>query len=48
VTGPKAFVIGHPVGHSRSPLIHGHWLREHGLSGSYERIDVPPAICPPS
>jgi shikimate dehydrogenase len=46
VSGPKAFVIGHPVGHSRSPLIHGHWLREHGLSGSYERIDVPPADLP--
>lgn len=38
----KAFVVGHPVAHSRSPLIHGHWLREHGLVGSYERIDVAP------
>ncbi|WP_375460913.1 shikimate dehydrogenase [uncultured Enterovirga sp.] len=38
----KAFVIGHPIAHSRSPLIHGFWLREHGLAGSYERIDVPP------
>jgi shikimate dehydrogenase len=46
VTGPKAFVIGHPVGHSRSPLIHGHWLKEHGLPGTYERIDVPPADLP--
>ena len=46
MTGPKAFVIGHPVGHSRSPLIHGHWLREHGLAGSYERIDVAPADLP--
>jgi shikimate dehydrogenase len=46
VTGPKAFVIGHPVGHSRSPLIHGYWLKEHGLPGTYERIDVPPADLP--
>lgn len=38
----KAFIIGHPVAHSRSPLIHGHWLREHGIAGSYERIDVAP------
>ncbi|MBC1242299.1 shikimate dehydrogenase, partial [Nostoc sp. 2RC] len=38
----KAFVIGHPIAHSRSPLIHGYWLRQHGVSGSYERIDVPP------
>ena len=40
--GPKAFVVGHPVAHSRSPLIHNYWLAEHGLNGSYERIDVAP------
>jgi shikimate dehydrogenase len=39
----KAFVVGHPIKHSRSPLIHGYWLKEHGLPGSYERIDVAPA-----
>ncbi|MBD8066482.1 shikimate dehydrogenase [Devosia sp. PTR5] len=38
----KAFVIGHPIAHSRSPLIHGLWLREHGIDGSYEPIDVAP------
>jgi shikimate dehydrogenase len=38
----KAFVVGHPIKHSRSPLIHGHWLKEHGISGAYERIDVAP------
>jgi shikimate dehydrogenase len=38
----KAFVVGHPIRHSRSPLIHGHWLREHAVAGSYERIDVAP------
>jgi shikimate dehydrogenase len=38
----KAFVIGHPIGHSRSPLIHQHWLRELDLPGSYERLDVAP------
>ena len=38
----KAFVVGHPVAHSRSPLIHGHWLRQGGISGTYERIDVAP------
>lgn len=40
---PRCFVIGHPIAHSRSPLIHGEWLREHRLAGSYERIDVAPA-----
>lgn len=39
----KAFVVGHPIAHSRSPMIHGHWLREHGIAGSYERIDVAPS-----
>jgi shikimate dehydrogenase len=43
---PRCFVIGHPVAHSRSPLIHGRWLAEHGLDGSYERIDVEPAQLP--
>lgn len=38
----KAFVVGHPIKHSRSPLIHGYWLRQYGLEGSYERIDVTP------
>lgn len=38
----KAFVIGHPIAHSRSPLIHGYWLSRLGLDGSYERIDVAP------
>jgi shikimate dehydrogenase len=36
----KAFVVGHPIRHSRSPLIHGFWLRQFGLEGTYERIDV--------
>lgn len=38
----KAFVVGHPIKHSRSPLIHGYWLKQHGIEGSYERIDVEP------
>lgn len=42
----KAFVIGHPIKHSRSPLIHGTWLAEHGIDGSYEAIDVAPDALP--
>lgn len=38
----KAFVIGHPIAHSRSPKIHGYWLKNYGISGSYEAIDVAP------
>ncbi|MET3927703.1 shikimate dehydrogenase [Devosia sp. 2618] len=42
----KAFVIGHPINHSRSPLIHGQWLAEHQIDGSYEAIDVAPGELP--
>jgi shikimate dehydrogenase len=41
-----AFVIGHPIAHSRSPLIHGTWLMAYGIDGSYEAIDVAPADLP--
>ncbi|MGU3386147.1 shikimate dehydrogenase [Methylobacterium sp. D53M] len=43
---PRAFVVGHPIAHSRSPLIHGHWLAVHGIPGSYERLDVAPEAFP--
>lgn len=39
----KAGVIGHPISHSKSPLIHGHWIKTHGLDGTYEAIDIDPA-----
>ncbi|MHA6689238.1 shikimate dehydrogenase [Devosia sp. A449] len=42
----KAFVIGHPIAHSRSPLIHGTWLEEHGIDGRYDAIDVAPSELP--
>lgn len=38
----KAFVCGHPIAHSRSPMIHGHWLKSYGIDGSYTAIDVAP------
>ena len=39
---PLAGVIGHPIAHSKSPKLHGHWLKEHGLEGHYVPIDVAP------
>ncbi len=42
----RAFVIGHPIAHSRSPLIHGYWLKAYGIEGSYEAIDVTPDDLP--
>jgi shikimate dehydrogenase len=38
----RACVIGHPVAHSRSPLVHGYWLAQHGIDGSYGLEDVAP------
>ncbi|HEV7277860.1 MAG TPA: shikimate dehydrogenase [Devosiaceae bacterium] len=42
----RAFVIGHPIAHSRSPLIHRYWLDRYGIDGSYEAIDVAPEVLP--
>ena len=38
----SACVIGWPVEHSRSPLIHNFWLRQFGLKAEYRREAVPP------
>ena len=40
---PIAGVIGHPVAHSRSPALHGYWLRRYGIKGHYIPMDVAPA-----
>ncbi len=37
-----AGVIGWPVAHSRSPLIHNYWLQKYSLSGSYVQLAVKP------
>ena len=42
MTKPRACVMGHPVAHSRSPMLHGYWLRTLGVDGAYEFADVPP------
>jgi shikimate dehydrogenase len=42
MTHPRACIMGHPVAHSRSPMLHGYWLRTLGIDGSYELADVPP------
>lgn len=35
-------VIGHPIEHSLSPLIHNHWIAEYGLRGEYAAVDIMP------
>jgi shikimate dehydrogenase len=37
-----ACLIGWPAAHSRSPLIHHHWLRTLGIEGGYNIEAVPP------
>ena len=39
---PRACIMGHPVAHSRSPMLHGYWLRTLGIAGAYEFADVAP------
>ena len=37
-----AGIMGWPVAHSRSPLLHGHWLESCGIDGVYVPLAVPP------
>ena len=37
---PLAGVIGHPIGHSKSPVLHKHWLKTYRLPGDYIPMDV--------
>ena len=37
---PLAGVIGSPVAHSKSPILHGYWLKKHGLAGHFVPLNV--------
>ena len=39
---PFAAIVGWPVEHSRSPALHGFWLKQHGIDGHYGRLPVEP------
>ena len=43
---PYAEVIGDPIAHSKSPLIHGFWLRALGIDADYRATHVAPADLP--
>ncbi len=36
----KAAVLGDPIAHSRSPRLHGFWLKEYGIDGAYVPLRV--------
>lgn len=38
----KACVIGWPITHSRSPLIHNYWLKKHAIDAIYEKTAIHP------
>ena len=38
----RACVIGWPISHTLSPVIHGYWLRTYGVEGEYGKIAVEP------
>ena len=40
--GPSPAIVGWPVEHSRSPALHGYWLKQHGIDGHYGRLPVEP------
>lgn len=35
-------LIGYPVSHSLSPVIHGYWLEEHGVAAEYKLLTTAP------
>lgn len=37
-----AGVMGWPVMHSRSPLLHNYWFQQHNLAGTYVPLAIPP------
>ena len=43
---PRACLMGHPVAHSRSPMIHGYWLKALGIAGAYDLKDLAPGEFP--
>lgn len=45
MTNPSklAAVIGWPIAQSKSPVVHGYWLKKYGIDGFYTAIPMPPA-----
>ncbi len=41
-TTPAACVVGYPARHSRSPMLHGYWIKHYGLDADYRAEEIPP------
>jgi len=52
VTHPERFllagVMGWPVMHSRSPLMHNYWMEQQGLAGTYVFLEIKPGSLAPA
>jgi shikimate dehydrogenase len=50
MAGPQKFrlagIMGWPVSHSRSPMVHGFWIQKYGLAGAYVLLPVQPERLP--
>lgn len=42
MTIKQAFICGYPVKHSRSPLLHGYWIKKHNIKGNYIKQEIEP------
>lgn len=40
---PAACVVGYPARHSRSPKLHGYWIKRYGLDADYRAEEIPPS-----
>jgi shikimate dehydrogenase len=38
----RAGIIGWPLSHSLSPLLHGYWLKQYGVDGEFQRLPARP------
>ena len=39
-TAPVVAVLGYPIHHSKSPKMHGYWLKQAGVSGYYVPLEI--------
>jgi shikimate dehydrogenase len=39
---PAACIVGYPARHSRSPMLHGYWIKRYGLEANYRAEEIPP------
>ena len=46
MTFRRAGVVGCPVHHSKSPLIHNYWLQKYNINAVYDAFEIKPEELP--